>query len=1184
MSNNDSIIEHDNDNNDNDNDMLSEFKPKIKAFFTSSTAITSKDDLDKFLDTCGLLEIWNSEEEKNTVWHSLLKYMNHNGNITYDSAIKGLRDLFTETTVNNISSSLLISPTKQNELNMYINTIDNDKYLQLKKISILLDMNNRTHLMQSEIQELLTKHKFIKLSKDDIIEFINIIGDNKTKTKNYEIDNTLYTNAMKQMEAKLTTEQSVLFEDNNINESLIYKNTGDDDDVDAVELIDDIAQKENEVIDIMNVLFGIKNSFYELNNNLINQYERYINGDDDKLSDVDKTQMEIDKKVKEYDLFMKDITKCNKSANHKIEMLKTIVFKQNNKIKVMEDEYRQLYQQFTDNQQLDIDDEMERLIDENVILTRDKEEKNMMIDNLHKVIQSKDNAISSYQIQCDDLNKQKEELKMSIDELTRCNDKLKNEYDILVNNILNKIQQEEEELIAVNKQNDVDINVDITSIDVRTITIPELHNTLKQMKSPNLIRFALKVSHDYQTLLNEFNAKSKLIDDISHNIDELKSEVNTLKQTNAQVQNENNVLKNKLDAYKNEAEINNCFRPSTVLGTRLSRMSRLSRLESAGTKNLFSPSSFSNVSSAAFFSGQKQRHTTNSLTTPFEYGDKVKCSASKLNATAQKANAVNMKGNIDEIQEGNEDDEEDKEKSLKGGTKNKNEGNDDTGEWELMTNIRNVPIEKGKGSSKKVRVNLNKLIIGNVFNSGNDESINNANNIPKTMRDKSLKSFGFNSQMNSGMENSGVNVDNSQNSNNNNDSSVQVHSSITDNNNGNDSEARLTSNDKQRKDLNVKPTPINKSMENEGINSKSLCSLQSQDNFIHNTHSSLEQAIENANINEIEIIPSNKSITPVQQTQNESTSITEELKHKTPSKKRHIHIKSSLVPNKNHTAKNDSSTSILKETRLPFLSTILEKHNDTTTEDKVFNDYVFDIECNDHKVKTILILTPNGIYLLNSNDYSEKQYHQCNSLTTIILSTKNPNIIAFYFEKDNEDLCIETIRRFEMLYYIRNNIICRSACHKLPIRYEDNIIISKHSKQFNIHVTGKLFIDTINFECAHKYGYLYIYNTNSNVSTFTEKLIVLTNIGLLCYNYINKPPTLLIPIIGSKISIIHDDSKYKMSNIFEIKTNMGESFIFAAYSDVERGSWINELKNVQKIYDDKKKAIDTLILQNEDDT
>ena len=97
----------------------------------------------------------------------------------------------------------------------------------------------------------------------------------------------------------------------------------------------------------------------------------------------------------------------------------------------MEDEYRQLYQQFTDNQQLDIDDEMERLIDENVILTRDKEEKNTMIDNLHKVIQSKDNMISSYQIQCDDLNKQKEELKMSIDELTRCNDKLKNEYGFL---------------------------------------------------------------------------------------------------------------------------------------------------------------------------------------------------------------------------------------------------------------------------------------------------------------------------------------------------------------------------------------------------------------------------------------------------------------------------------------------------------------------------------------------------------------------------------------------------------------------------------------------------------------------------------------------------------------------------------------------------------------------------------
>ena len=45
MSNNDSIIAHEdkddsNDNNDDD-DMLSEFKPKIKTFFASSNALAS---------------------------------------------------------------------------------------------------------------------------------------------------------------------------------------------------------------------------------------------------------------------------------------------------------------------------------------------------------------------------------------------------------------------------------------------------------------------------------------------------------------------------------------------------------------------------------------------------------------------------------------------------------------------------------------------------------------------------------------------------------------------------------------------------------------------------------------------------------------------------------------------------------------------------------------------------------------------------------------------------------------------------------------------------------------------------------------------------------------------------------------------------------------------------------------
>ena len=1062
-------------------------------------------------------------------------------------------------------------------------------------------MNNRTHLMQSEIQELLTKHKFIKLSKDDIIEFIHVIGDNKKKTKNFEVDNTLYTNAMKQMETKLTSEQSMLF-DNNANESLYEKKTNSmyeedirDDDVDAVELIDEIAQKENEVIDIMNVLFKIKNSFYEMNNNLINQYERYINGDDEKLSDVDRTQQEIDKKVKEYDLFMKDISKCNKSTNHKIEMLKTLVFNQNNKIKVIQDEYRQLYQQFTDNQQLDIDDEMERLIDENVILTRDKEEKNALIDELHKVIESKDNAISSYQIQCDDLNKQKEELKANIDELTRNNEKLKNEYDVLVNSILDKIQKEEEkhqqELMEINAitidnsinttNNSKQSDIDITSINIQTITLPELHNTLKQMKSPNLIRFALKVSHDFQTFSNELNVKSKLIDDISHNIEELKTELNTLKQTNAQIQNENNVLKNKLDAYKNEVEINNCFRPSNVLGTRLSRISRMSRLESAGTKNFFSPGSFSNLSSAAFFSGQKQKHTTNSLTTPFEYGDKVKCTSSNanVNATAQQSNAVNMKGNIDEIQEGNEDDEEDKDKSIKGGTKNKNECEEETGELELTANIRNIPIDKVNGSMDN-----------DVLISGNDESLNT--NKPKTMKHKELKSFVFHTGVDSNNKSS-------------NSSGVQIHSSLHDINpviDYNDNETHLSNNDKQgnmlmkkfntNSNLKVKckfpettSTPTNMLLENEEADSKSLKnkstrSLPTQDKFTHNKHSSLEQAIENANINEMEI----KSIPP---------SITEQ-QHKTPSKKAQTRYKSSLVPNKSLTARNYHNyglTSNVQEEaqlnlniiRTKHISTILQKHNDTTTEDKLFSEHVFDIEWNDHKVKATLILTPNGIYLLNSNDYSETQYHQCNSLTTIILSMKNPNIIAFYFE-DNEDLCIETIRRFEMLYYIRDNIICRLAGKKVSIHYEDNVSISKKGKTFNINVTGKLFIDTINFECAQKFGYLYKHNSSTKVPNFTEQLVVLTNVGLLYYDNINKPPKRLIPIVGSKLSIVYDDSKYKMSNVFEMKTNIGELYVFAAHSESDRDSWMKELEKVQKIYEDKMKAIDTIIGKNEEAT
>ena len=95
---------------------------------------------------------------------------------------------------------------------------------------------------------------------------------------------------------------------------------------------------------------------------------------------------------------------------------------------------------------------------------------------------------------------------------------------------------------------------------------------------------------------------------------------------------------------------------------------------------------------------------------------------------------------------------------------------------------------------------------------------------------------------------------------------------------------------------------------------------------------------------------------------------------------------------------------------------------------------------------------------------------------------------------------------------------------KLKFKYSDNFKLKRNGGVVNIIVDqSNNFYIAPNFENAQKLGYL-LKLSGKIFTSFTEKLVVLTNIGLMYFDDPNKPPKKLIAVIGSdiyKLYILH---------------------------------------------------------------
>ena len=253
---------------------------------------------------------------------------------------------------------------------------------------------------------------------------------------------------------------------------------------------------------------------------------------------------------------------------------------------------------------------------------------------------------------------------------------------------------------------------------------------------------------------------------------------------------------------------------------------------------------------------------------------------------------------------------------------------------------------------------------------------------------------------------------------------------------------------------------------------------------------------------------------------------------------------------------------------------LLIYNNEKVKASELFSDQIYYILNGNKKKKGILLITSQCFYILDeSEDMNCEIRISHNLLSSISIPNENFNHLLISFS-DNSYIIIETYRRIHLLNYLKEIYLCIRKkkidayfCESFNIKLRNN-----HSFLYDFK-NNKDIILTPNFENAQKIGFLEKYKESFFSAYFSEKLVVLCSIGLVVFSKSNiNIPKLIIPIIGSTIKPMASNSNEKLF-CFRISTIKNENYIFGSHKNKEINDWIKELKNYQRIYDQKMNEI-----------
>ena len=616
----------------------SEVSPKIDNYFASkNNELLSYENLDEFLKAIELYELWNSEEEKDEFWQSLMKYGTDN-KVDAEGAKKGLHDLLNkvdeeynqddnggekkENKEVNLLTRISIYQSSKNEgtmnklvLNKYkqkaydeYDSLDITTLIQFKRIFKLLniDEENKNIISIETINKIVEKNKFIKLDKNEIIKYIHFLScDDKPleEITSITINNTIYSEIDALLQEKLIDEDLDKLEEDE-------EGDGEKEE-DPLEILDELQHKIESSKDNSLALIEMKNSLDQTSQNISASAIKIIKesneeNQSDNINIIEEMGFGAKEKMDKFDECILNMKKDQQSTLKRLHTLKKSIVHLNNEMNTLKEDYKNIYEKYNNNQQLEADEQMERLLDENITLNQEINTKKDEISQLLNEMAEKDKKINELYLKLDEGERLESDLKKQVNELKVAVSKSKEDYDNLMDNVMNKLEKKEnEEKMERNKIKQMIENqlktegnkensdnkshyIDIKALnDIDNMNIPLTDKLMKkkqilsQLSNEQLMEYTLKLERLNINLKSIGKKKEQKIKELEENLDKLNTDLTKNKKEIGSLKIE--ITKNQkiISNLQKEVKANEAYRPSIAMNAQM-RVSRISKLNTDG--------------------------------------------------------------------------------------------------------------------------------------------------------------------------------------------------------------------------------------------------------------------------------------------------------------------------------------------------------------------------------------------------------------------------------------------------------------------------------------------------------------------------------------------------------------------------------------------------------------------------
>ena len=613
----------------------SEVDTKIDNYFSANNnELLSYENLDDFLKEIGLYDLWNSEEEKDELWQALMKY-SANDKVDAEGAKKGLHDLLNKedddnnnqedndneikenkegnlltrisrlTKTDGTMNKLVLNKYKQKAYDEY-DSLDNQTLIQFKKIFKLLniDEEGKNIISVQTIEKIVEKNKFIKLDKNEIIKYINFLScDDKPleEINTITINNTIYSEIDALLQEKLMDEDLDNYEEDEYDEG----EKGED----PLDILDEIQRKIESNKDNSLALKEMKNTLVQENKNFSDTVIKIIQetneeNQNENINIIEEMGVEAKEKIDKFDEYILNMTKEQQSTIKKLHSLKKSIVHFNNEMSILKEDYKAIYEKYNNNQDIEADEQMERLLDENMTLNQEINSKKDEISQLLNERAEKDNEINSLYLKIEEGQKLENDLKKQITELKIAAAKSKEEYDNLMDNVMSKMEEKEkEEKMERNRikemlekqlktEGDKDNSENIKAlneIDNMNISLTDKlmkkKQILSQLSHEQLMEYTLKLERLNINIKSDKNKKEQKIKELEEKLNKLNQEITGNKKEIGSKNIEIKRLQKTITDLKKEVKANEIYRPSIAMNTQM-RVSRISKLNTIGINAL----------------------------------------------------------------------------------------------------------------------------------------------------------------------------------------------------------------------------------------------------------------------------------------------------------------------------------------------------------------------------------------------------------------------------------------------------------------------------------------------------------------------------------------------------------------------------------------------------------------------